>query len=167
MKEIIKKLLFEIKIIAIPAIIIPLVVTLLTIGIKKQLGKKDLKKLLKINFKILTRDIQELLSYLEGIIIERDVVGEYILQELDYNQILIDYNNFYGNEEEIINNLLEFYNIRTKIKKYPIEKIKISEHLDRQLNFKKKTDWHKLDYIRFVEEIYKQLEVVLDRKSVV
>lgn len=152
------------------SIALPLAVTLITLGINKYIEKKEKKEILEINFLILIKDIKDLLLYLETVILERKILDPYTLQNLNYNQILIDYNNLYSDESEdsFIYNVLDFYNIRMKIKKQIIEIVetpKISEYLDIQLNTNKKNIWTELGYIKFVVSVYKELEVIFIKNN--
>lgn len=123
------------------------------------------KKILKTNFIILIKDIQDLVSYLEKIIKERNILDEYLLQEINIHQILIDYNSIYENKDRVIRGLLEFDNIRNKIRKYFVKKIKLPDYIDRSLGINKENNWSNLGHIRFVEDSYKDLENIFIKNN--
>lgn len=148
------------------SIAIPLLVTLITLWINKYIEKKEKKKILKTNFIILIKDVQDLLLYLESIIKNREILEKHFIQKLDYNQILIDYNSIIDNDRKVINNLLEFYNLRTKIKKYLLdEKIEIPDYLDKKMGVYKKNVWLELSHISFIESIYKDLDNIFIKNN--
>lgn len=145
----IKLLLSNEKIITgIISIVVSLIVTIFTIKLNSRIQKKDSLKTLELNIKILINDIQELINYLEKIIVNRSMKSNHYLQELNFNKLLIDYNNLYGKKsKETVNNLLKFYRIRTRIEKKLLNKIK---------NCKEKEFENRLFYI--AENIYIELD---------
>ena len=149
------------KNILLTSMLLPFLVSILVLLIEKDREKEKKRNMLDINLKILIKDIQDLINYLEKIIYKKEIKDNFYLQELNINQILIDYNTLYSNEKEtqrIIKNLLEIDKIRTSVKEEFTSKIKLPDYLDRKMNINNKNNIKKSSYIFFIQDTYKELD---------